>query len=96
MAHIKIIAPPPGQAPEWVRKSWVGLEFEAKPSGNGVAMGVLGGKAQNSGGFEVLTETALEALMEKNEEAAMWFYDNSIVTPDSSLVFARRVCEVMD
>lgn len=94
MSSIKIIAMPPGQAPEAVRREWVGLIIPMpEQETGGLQMGVLGGKSQQQGGYQVETETALDLLHKKCPEAAEWFWDNGFL--GGRLVFARDVCEVL-
>ncbi len=93
MKRIQIVDVPPGQAPEWVRKSWVGLEMDARNSeGAGLQLGVLGGQSQNAGGYAVSTREALDALNRANPNAAEWFRKKSIAAFGDHLIFARHVC----
>lgn len=92
MSSIKIVAVPPGQAPEQVRREWVGLVIPLpEQSSGGLQAGVLGGRPQNVGGYQVSTREALRLLNEKAPEAAQWFLDR--VSLNSQLVFAKDVCE---
>ena len=93
MARIRIIKAPPGQAPDWVRKAWVGLEMETHPSSGVASFGALGGKAENGNGYVVQTTKALEVLEQTQPEAAQWWREHSIATPSSSLVFALNICQ---
>ena len=96
MTQIRIIAVPPGQAPEWVRKKWVGLILpisEAAPTGE--QRGVLGGKPENLGGYRVVLEEAMKILREKNPEAAEWWKTNTSFPPGSKLVFKKDVCKLL-
>ncbi|HSW89344.1 MAG TPA: hypothetical protein VLH19_00550 [Patescibacteria group bacterium] len=93
MALVEIVSTPPGQAPEWVRKAWVGLSLPVAPDHErGIQMGACGGEAQNVGGYSIPTEEALEILSAKNEDAAQWWFDNLLVMPPW-LVFHRDVCK---
>jgi hypothetical protein len=65
--RIKIIKTPPGDAPEAVRKEWVGViiplaDSDSRPR---YTMGIAGGEPQNQDGYEVLVTDAVEALHNK-------------------------------
>ncbi len=73
---LKIFSTPPGSAPEGIRKDWVGLEIpvptqeevdQHPPSGRGLG-------TENEGGFSVLREDAIAALIknEKLDAASFW------------------------
>ncbi len=99
--RIRIIDTPPGQAPEWVRKQWVGLELtvadEPQDDEPRVQYGARGGASQNLGGYKIDAEVALGALAEKSLLAARWWEDHAPTAflPSSMLVFRRDVCEVI-
>jgi hypothetical protein len=94
MSSIKIISTPPGQAPEEVRKEWVGLVIPMpKQETGGTQRGVLGGKPQNTNGYQVDTLVALEILRGKSPDAAQWFLDNAFL--GGRFAFAREACEVV-
>jgi hypothetical protein len=94
MSSVKLIAMPPGQAPEEVRKEWVGLVIPLpEQETGGYQMGVRGGKSQNAGGYQVDTREALQLLYDKTPAAAEWFMENAML--GSRLVFAREVCELV-
>ena len=76
VGKIKIIATPPGEAPEWVRKEWIGVIIPVPPEFPfGTERGVVSGKkvTANHGGYQVLTADALEALEKKSLKAAEWW-----------------------
>ncbi len=94
MSSIKIVSMPPGQAPEEVRKEWVGLVIPLPDQETGGhQIGVRGGKAQNAGGYQVDTKQALQLLNEKAPTAAEWFLMNAMLS--SRLVFSKEVCELV-
>lgn len=94
MDSIRIIAIPPGQAPEEVRQEWVGLVIPLAPQETGgFQMGVLGGAAKNVGGYQVLSRDAFDLLLAKSTFAYCWFVENGFF--GSHLVFAREVCELL-
>ncbi|MBT6690706.1 hypothetical protein HOB10_00015 [Candidatus Parcubacteria bacterium] len=97
MPNIKIISMPAGQAPEWVRQEWVGLELPimeatAPP---GEQIGALGGtpSSQNLNGYSVDTERAMAILSDKSPDAAQWWRDNVPLRMMTALVFGKQFCE---
>ncbi|MBL6752012.1 MAG: hypothetical protein ISP90_15945 [Nevskia sp.] len=99
MAKIRIVSVPAGEAPEWVRKEWVGLEipvFELNVRGT---EGVLGGKAapENEGGYGVDVTDALRTLEAKSSAAAEWWSNliSSLDPVPQQLVFGRNFCELI-
>lgn len=97
--YIRITSTPPGQAPEWVRKEWVGVEIPVKTQQVGLAMGALGGEpeAENLAGYHVNAVQAVSILAQKSPDAAEWWWSNvfDVLLPES-LLFARRVCELIE
>jgi hypothetical protein len=96
MSSIKIISTPPGQAPEEIRREWVGViiplcEQETK----GLQVGVKGGKPENLGGYQVNTLDATKELRKKSPEAANWWEENFHLPSIPKLVFSRAVCELL-
>ena len=95
---IKIIGVPPGDAPEWVRKEWVGLILQVAedvPQKGVVEKGVLGGPPTNVGGYPVSTKEAVEMLREKSQKAARWWDENVFPELMPWLVFKKEVCKVI-
>ena len=88
----KIIATPPGQAPEWVRKEWVGVELPMSESGPGHQHGVLGGQPENIGGYKTNGLTAVNLLNAKSPKAAEWWHKNAPHVLSAELVFKKEVC----
>lgn len=98
--RIRIISTPPGQAPEWVRDEWVGVELPVEENTPSEDVGVLqlginGGRPENLGGYPIRTQDAIEALREKSPEAARWWESNVPLGLVPRLVFKRDVCEVV-
>lgn len=91
----RIIATPPGQAPEWVRQAWIGLELTIS-SAPGIQTGITGGKAENLGGFSAYGQDAIDLLREKNPQAAAWWKNNASFVLSNYLVFKREVCEEIE
>ncbi len=99
MAKIRIVGVPPGQAPDWVRKEWIGVEIPLVGSlpERGLLIGARGGEPdpRSKNGHTVTLAEALTALRVKSPKAAEW-WDNCLVAQvGQKLVFARDVCEVI-
>ena len=100
--RIRIVRIPYGEAPEWVRREWVGLELWVEDDPRDVfeqklgqeAIGVLSGShdQENSGGYSVGYEEALLILSQKSHRAAQWFRQN---TKPISFLFGKQFCEVV-
>jgi len=87
--RIRIVRRPDGEAPEWVRDAWIGVEIPlliAEPVstfGFGVLTGpknialdwFLGliGRAKPVAGYVVAADTAVACLMERAPDAADWW-----------------------
>ncbi len=96
MSSIRIVSIPPGQAPEWVRKEWIGVEIPlSEQKSDGIQMGIHGGKAENADGHQVDTDKAIEALQKKSPRAAAWWKENVPLTAIPQLVFSKKVCELV-
>ncbi len=101
MASFRIVSTPRGQAPEDVRKEWVGVLLPLKDSFNpseGAHERNFSLKRQKTRSFvTVPVRTALEELAKKNERAAQWFYTN---LPDfwfdRDFSFGRDEVEIID
>ena len=80
MASFRIVSTPQGQAPEEVRKGWIGVVLPLKDllnPGEGAHERNFSLKRQQARSFvTVPVRTALEELAKKNQEAARWFYKN--------------------
>lgn len=96
VAKIRITKIPPGQAPDWVRERWVGLELPIVKVSRGVKMGVMGGKAENPRGYAVKTRTAIEILKQNSPEAAKWWEESFFATLAGHLIFKADVCELIE
>jgi len=100
MPKIKIVDVPPGQAPDWVRKAWVGLEMplsNVQPDHIGILIGVVDKKPEdaNAGGYVVSGRVAIETLERKNTEAANWWRENAPWILGNQLVFDKKVCQIV-
>jgi hypothetical protein len=100
--RIRIIATPPGEAPESVRRAWIGLELSLVPgstespeaiSAAGVLSGETGGTCL---GFVVEGREAITALGFHDPVAAAWWRENvpEITSEWYGLGFPAGVCEL--
>jgi len=87
--RIRIVRRPEGEAPEWVRDAWIGVEMPVlvpepvATFGFGVLTGpknivldwILGvtGRAKPVSGYVVAADTAVASLMERSPAAAEWW-----------------------
>ncbi|MGE0653791.1 MAG: hypothetical protein AB7P12_18900 [Alphaproteobacteria bacterium] len=89
---IRIVSTPPGDAPQWVREEWVGLELpivgtrsrrslsfsvNVKPRLLHVVWAALSGKAEIMTGYQVEARRAVDILAAKSSEAADWWRQNT-------------------
>ena len=99
MKRIMIASTPSGQAPEWVRQAWVGLELPiVETSAGGMITGALGGSpdSSNADGYHVDIPTALAILGQHNPQAAKWWEESSILQLcGEHFIFGKRFCELI-
>ena len=80
MASFRIVSIPRGQAPEDIRKEWIGVVLPLKGSFNpdeGARERTFSLERQQARSFvTVPVKTALEELAKKSQTAAQWFYKN--------------------
>jgi hypothetical protein len=102
-AQIRIKAVPPGEAPEFVRRAWVGLDLpviagQVQPD-HGPAFGALSHqRLAMPAGYAVDGPTAIAILQTASPEIAAWWRENvpAAVAPGFQLVFPADVCERLD
>jgi len=102
-ALVRITAPPPGEAPDWVRACWVGLELplisgQVRPL-QGPAYQVLSRSfVLVPDGYAVDGKTAVQILETANVAAGHWWRANvpAVLAPGHQMVFPAHVCERMD
>jgi hypothetical protein len=102
-AVIRITQVPPGEAPEVVRRAWIGLELpllagQVRPD-RGLALGVLSGRrvpAPDS--YPVDGRTAINLLAAVSPDAAQWWRQHAphVLARGYQLVFPAAVCERLD
>jgi len=90
---VKIVRPPDGEAPLWVREAWVGVTLPLKEQGLKTlpSIGVLSGPKSSLGwlwasltgapitvtGYLTAAAQAIEILAETRPEAARWWRENA-------------------
>lgn len=93
IGRVRIVQPPFGEAPSWVREAWVGLELpfiyppRAYLTAGGVVTGpktflgqlweALRGKANRVVGYPVYSAEAIALLAIANPDAANWWRVNT-------------------
>lgn len=100
--RIRIVTTPPGEAPEEIRKQWVGAEIPIlnKQSSECFPVGVLEGDPDSPDldGYVVRTDEAIRALRGR-DEAELWWSDwrqnHPVGTTSDVLIFAKDVCELI-
>ena len=101
--QIRIVRVPPGEAPEHIRRVWVGLVLPLA-SGHSSAFevdtcGVLSGDEDGAPliGYVVDIEDAVSALAQKSPEAASWWRENAdhLFCEGGTLVFDEDLCELV-
>ncbi len=100
MSSIRITSTPAGEAPEWVREAWVGVEMSIHglEKDGARSIGVLGGapSPENKNGYMVSFESACRALeLAGKLDALRWWRRNSIASDASLLVFGQQFCEYL-
>jgi len=98
--RILVTAVPPGEAPEEVRRAWVGLELPLARGEKGArsaeTVGVVSEQAEEpSRGFAVEGAQAVAILAAQRPDAAAWWRANApqVAAPGYQLVFDSTVCE---
>lgn len=111
MQKVRIISIPPGEAPEEIRKEWIGVimplselqptQEELVRSTKGISGDTTPPKKQVQGGFVVDIVDALEALDKSGKKKAAnwwrrWVEINFPKMLGGQLVFARSCGELID
>jgi hypothetical protein len=104
VAHLRIVRTPPGEAPEEIRRAWVGVELplrtrDATPQ-NHPTLGVLSyrsSQCETAHGYSVDSRAALKALANHSPTAADWWrkYAPQVFERGNQLWFPPEVCEVI-
>jgi len=97
---IRIVAAPPGEAPEEIRSEWIGLELPLLPGEplpiTTQTVGVLTDRPTGvATGFVVDGAKAIEMLAARSPTAAEWWREAAphIMAPGYKLSFPPEVCE---
>ncbi len=95
---ILVVKAPPGDAPEEVRRAWVGLTLPAYPQfGKEVGYGSLSKDVVFEGdAFCVPAAKALEALRLKSPEAADWWGERGHPIPFTDFLFPIDCANVLE
>jgi hypothetical protein len=101
--RIRIVEPPPGEAPADIRAAWVGLELPTLGDRDGpsshIVAGVLSGEeATFAVGYAVSGRAAVELLAGHAPDAAAWWRTNAphVLRNGFQLVFPADVCRKVD
>lgn len=91
---IRITAVPPGNAPDYVREAWVGVEIPLAPDQEVGDDKFWSGRG-NVGGYLVQTSDAIDALRaaDKSDIAAYW--EAIRMMTGHQLMFGTDYCEVV-
>lgn len=108
-AKIRIIATPPGEAPQWVREKWVGLELPVADVSRTYAtsgvktdqsffsrlMRILLLRTARVTGYAVNVRAAVEILDKSDPMAASWWRLNTpqLIAGNRRFVFQKEACE---
>ena len=94
--QIKVVQIPDGEAPLWVRKSWVGLTLPVVATSNDNGYGVLSLKKSKGRckSFEVEQIDALDALRSQSMEAAQWFRNHGYPMDTKGVYFSFKASQV--
>jgi len=99
MGKIRIVACPPGQAPEDVREAWVGLEIPLstkQPPAGAVFRGAVDkAPIKDIEGYAVSRDVAVRMLRKKNPKAAKWWRKNARWLIKNLLIFPKNVCQLV-
>ncbi len=92
MNLIKIVMPPAGDAPHWVKEAWVGVQIPLIRAFDGNIVDVVSGKeTKDVKGFH----SAIAALRSKSPQAAIWWDVHFDFHTLQYLIFLRDTCEVI-
>jgi hypothetical protein len=100
VAHLRILRIPPGEAPEDIRRAWVGValplsQCESTPRQK-ETMGVLSNQEEGTAtGYAVGGRKAVNALETQAPDAASWWRENAshVLAKGYQLFFPLDTCE---
>jgi hypothetical protein len=97
---LRIVAVPPGEAPETIRRAWVCVAIPLRRAASQLVtqdtIGVLSKeKTGRMTGYALTGSEAVEALRVRSQKAAAWWEDNAphVLAPGYILLFPTKVCE---
>jgi hypothetical protein len=100
VAHIRITQIPPGEAPESIRRAWVGVALplrraESQPQRLETLGAVSNEGVEIATGYVVDGQMAVRSLEAHAPDAARWWRENAphVVARGYRLCFPSRVCE---
>ncbi|HVS37393.1 MAG TPA: hypothetical protein VMS17_17660 [Gemmataceae bacterium] len=100
IVYVRVVDTPPGEAPERIRRAWVGVKLPSRrwaaKAGIHRTEGVLSQQVRASGkGYAVNGRAAVQALASHSPEAAAWWRANAphVVAWGYRLWFPSDVCE---
>lgn len=100
LGQIRIIATPPGEAPEWVRCALVGVKLRpySITTEKIDMVGVVSGNYKIPyTGYSVMTTEVIRALWEFEKfEVVKWWRQNPRFNDNQSLRFPMNVCECVE
>jgi len=110
--RIRIIDTPPGEAPEEIRRAWIGIELDSwsgrkQNRGFGVLTGpktlfrllfTFRGEAMAMDGYGVFALRAFEELAKHNPAAEKWWRENAghLYRKGMGLVFDAGACQELE
>ncbi len=99
--HVRIVAVPPGEAPEKIREQWVGLVLPLSPNFppdvQSGGSGIFSGIEDPAVGYVIEIEDAISALAKKSPASAAWWREHAahLFSEGGTLLFDEEVCELV-
>lgn len=94
VSYIKIFSPPPGRAPEEVKKELVGLVISLpERSESDLTVKVFSGEPYGEDGYQVKTNEVMPLLFRKSRRAAIWYLANAQLK--RWMMIPKEVCELL-
>ena len=98
--RVRIVGAPPGEAPDHVRRAWIGLELPLAPGQRGPCRvpteGVVTGQRDDAmDGYLILGSEAVRLLATHDAEAALWWRTHAphVLSNGYLFVFPPEVCD---
>jgi hypothetical protein len=97
---IEIIALPHGEAPEDVRRGWIGCILPCEPECGHVPIyvgGILSGPSlEKIAGFSVRQDVALQILAQHSPASAAWFHNHGFPREGESFRFKHEEVSIVE